>query len=107
MYRIMTANGTEIGVAEAPLYIKRGASGCFTPCAASDAIGIALDGTPYNLMGHDEITGAETVNVLEFDGGKMMTMIRQANANLDYLSMMSGVNFPEVNSGVMDGGEEV
>ena len=36
------------------------------------AIGVAVNSVPYNLVGHDEIKGAETVVVSEIDGGAVL-----------------------------------
>ena len=70
MYRIIKTNGAELGITDAPVYIKYGESGSFTPATAEDAIGVAYKSVPYNLFGHNEIEGAETVLVKEMDGGE-------------------------------------
>lgn len=69
MYRIVKQDGTELGLTDSVLYIKVGSSGCFTPCKAQDAIGVAYQSTPYNLFGHSEIEGADAVLVRECDSG--------------------------------------
>ena len=70
MYRIIkVADGAEVGITEAVNYIKIGSSGSLTTATKNDAVGIAFDSIPYNLVGHDEIEGAETVVVSEIDGG--------------------------------------
>lgn len=61
MYRIITLDGTELGMTDSVLYIKIGNSGSFTPCSVDEAIGVAFNSEPYNLVGHDEIEGAGTV----------------------------------------------
>ena len=72
MYRIISVNdGREIGVADAVTYIKVGASGSYTDASKEDATGVAVNGTPYNLMGQD-IGGKDTVIVSEFDGGALV-----------------------------------
>ena len=63
MYRIITLDGTELGMTDSVLYIKIGNSGSFTPCSVDEAIGVAFNSEPYNLVGHDEIEGAGTVVV--------------------------------------------
>ena len=69
MYRIITLDGTELGMTDSVLYIKIGNSGSFTPCSVDEAIGVAFNSEPYNLIGHNEIDGADTVVVSAVDGG--------------------------------------
>lgn len=69
MYRIIKTDGTELGITDQVTYIKFGANGCFTNAAVEDAIGVAFSSTPYNLFGHDEIEGTDTVIVSQIDGG--------------------------------------
>lgn len=69
MYRIIKIDGTELGITDSVNYIKIGAGGDFTTAAETDAIGVAFNSTPYNLMGHNIIAGAETVVVSKIDGG--------------------------------------
>lgn len=69
MYRIIKIDGTELGITDSVNYIKIGASGDFTTATETDAIGVAFNSTPYNLMGHSDIEGAETVIVSKIDGG--------------------------------------
>lgn len=70
MFRIIKIDGTELGITDSVNYIKIGEGGCFTNATASDAIGVAFNSTAYNLVGYDEIEGAETVIVSEIDGGR-------------------------------------
>ena len=66
MYRIIkVSDGTEIGVTDTIEFIRYGNSGCFVPADQKHAIGVAVNSVPYNLVGHDEIEGAETVVVSE------------------------------------------
>lgn len=77
MYRIIsTTDGRELGAVDHVTYIKVGASGSYVFADQEDAVGVSLNGTPYNLVGHDEIqeedTVAEAVIVSEFDGGALV-----------------------------------
>ena len=73
MYRIIkVSDGTEIGVTDTIEFIRYGNSGCFVPADQKHAIGVAVNSVPYNLVGHDEIEGAETVVVSEIDGGAVL-----------------------------------
>lgn len=69
MYRIIKTDGTELGITDQVTYIKFGANGCFTNATVEDAIGVAFNSTPYNLVGHNEIEEADTVVVSQIDGG--------------------------------------
>lgn len=75
MYRIINVDGTELGITDHVNYIKIGSSGCFASATQQDAIGVAFDSVAYNLVGHAEISDAETVVVSAFDGGAEMNNI--------------------------------
>lgn len=89
MYRIITTDGTELGITDSVLFIKRSAEGTFIEAPRGDATGIAFEGNPYNLLGHEDIAGVSTVILAETSLAKVM---REQKANLDYLAMMSGVD---------------
>ena len=62
MYRITSINtGANLGAVDKVVYIKIGESGDFAPATESEAIGVALNSVAYNLAGHEEIEGADTV----------------------------------------------
>lgn len=69
MYRIIKVDGTELGVTDSVNYIKIGTSGNFASATEIDAIGIAFNSEPYNLIGHNDIEGVDTVVVSKIDGG--------------------------------------
>ena len=58
MYRIIKIDGTELGITDSVNYIRY------------DAIGVAFKSVAYNLVGHEDIEGADTVVVSEIDGGQ-------------------------------------
>lgn len=68
--------------------------GSFCPATETEAIGVAVAGKPYNLSGHSDIEGAETVLVSYVDGGVFARLTAQNTANLDYLSAMTGIDLP-------------
>ena len=86
MYRIITVDGRDIGVTDDVIYIKIGDSGAYTFATPEDAIGVAYLSTPYNLLGHSDIEGAETVVVKKIDGGTEIYDIGNA------LNILLGVN---------------
>ena len=71
MYRIIKIDGTELGITDSVNYIKIGASGDLTNATETDAIGVAFNSEPYNLLGHDDIDGADTIIVSKIGSGSM------------------------------------
>lgn len=69
MFRIIKIDGTELGITDSVNYIKIGEDGCFANATSHDAIGVAFNSIAYNLIGHTDIDGAETVIVSAIDGG--------------------------------------
>lgn len=63
MYRIIRIDGVELGLTDEVHYIKYGNYGTFVSADRANAIGIAYKNVPYNLLGFNEIDGAETVLV--------------------------------------------
>ena len=55
MYRVIKTDGTELGITDSVNYIKIGASGNFASATEADAVGIAFNSEPYNLVGHNDI----------------------------------------------------
>lgn len=90
MYRIVSVTtGAEIGVVDAVNYIKVGSSGSYTPATMDDATGVAVNSVAYDLMGHDEVNGADTVLVTKFDGGTAVAE-QQRIINGLLISMLEG-----------------
>lgn len=75
MYRIIKIDGTELGITDSVNYIKIGASGDFAFAPEREAIGVAFNSVAYNLVGHSEIEGADTVVVSAIDGGAEVNSI--------------------------------
>lgn len=93
MYRITRTDGVNLGIVDEVTFIKISKNGCFIPTTEDQAIGVAVNGTPYNLIGHDKING-DTVNVVYVGGSVFVKQAMQATANLDYLCMMTGIDLP-------------
>lgn len=72
MYRVIKTDGTELGITDSVNYIKIGASGNFSSATEAEAVGIAFNSEPYNLVGHDDIEGVDTVVVAKCDGGALV-----------------------------------
>ena len=72
MFRIIKIDCTELGITDSVNYIKIGESGDYATASEQDAIGIAFNSEPYNLLGHEDIEGADTVIVSNVNGGNMV-----------------------------------
>lgn len=103
MYKF-SINGATIAIVDDPFWIRLQSNGCYGPCERIKATGVAINGTPYNLPGHD-IGGIATVDYDEIYGG---ALILKQQANIDYLSMMTGIDLPneEPEQPVLDEPEE-
>lgn len=77
MYRIIkAADGTSIGMTEAPNYIKKAANGCYNLCPEQDASGIVFAGTVYHLLDREGLEDAETVALEGTDAGVEIVELR-------------------------------
>lgn len=94
MYRIVSMDGKEIGITDKINFIRRGSSGSFITADNLTATGIAYHGKAYDLAGHEEIGGADTVTVAEIDGSAYVKAARQSAADIDYFAMMSEIELP-------------
>lgn len=72
MYRIIKIDGTELGITDSVTYIKISESGSYVNATEENAIGVAFNSEPYNLIGHDDIDGVDTVVVSKIDGGQLV-----------------------------------
>ena len=103
MVRIVSATtGETIGYTESPRYIrKHEENGCNVEACADNATGIAYKSTAYNILnsGGEVADAVDTVIVLDHDAGDTLgestNNVSAVSAKLDYLSMMSGIEFPE------------
>lgn len=76
MDRIIRIDGTELCLVDKARYIKRSDYGVFVEAERKDAIGVAVKGVVYNLLGHDEIAGADTVLVSDASTADELTAQR-------------------------------
>lgn len=96
MYRVVTTEGTELGITDSVLFIKISPEGTYIQATEDEAVGVAFESTPYNLIGHTEIKDAKTVILVETTLAQVMkeqtAMVEKFQANMDYLAMMSDVS---------------
>lgn len=69
MYKIIGADGGQLGYTEQPTYIRKSKNGCYVMCGEPDATGIAHNGTPYHLFGREVLDELDDVMVVRMDGG--------------------------------------
>lgn len=97
MYKITKSNGTELGVTDSVLFIRKSPEGTLVEASEADAVGVAFEGTAYNLPGHSEIEDADTVVLTPTTVGEYLkeqtAKWERMQAGVDYLAMMSGVDF--------------
>ena len=84
-------------ITDSVLFIKVSPEGTYIEATEDEAAGVAFEGTAYNLPGHSEIVDADTVILAPITLGEY---IKEQNekwermqAGVDYLAMMSGVDF--------------
>lgn len=87
---LFKVNGATIALVDNPNWVKVQKNGYYGLCEYPQATGVAIDSTVYNLPGHD-IGGVATVS---FDIVQNGTYMLKQEANIDYLSMMTGVELP-------------
>ena len=92
MYQIME-NGKPIAYAEEIIYIKMQDNGSYGQATFDEATGIAANGTPYHLEGRPTtgVEGLPTVTFEIIDAAQMFAKQEQMRADIDYLSVMLGV----------------
>lgn len=96
MYKIINAEGRELGMTEQPYYIRLSESGCYTPCGEKEAQGVALNGTPYHLFGRENMgEELETVLLWETDGGNIIQE-QQAVSGIVFVSLAESGGIDDV-----------
>ena len=71
MYEIRK-DGALLALTEQVNYIRLHPDGFYLLCQEAEAQGVAVAGTPYHLMGRDEMPECETVLVQETDAGRVL-----------------------------------
>lgn len=89
MYRF-SVGGSTIALSDSPIWVRRQLNGSLGQCDRTKAFGVMVGTTKYNLRGHN-IGGIATVDYEEVQGG---TYMLKQESNIDYLSMMTGIDLP-------------
>lgn len=95
MNRIIKTDGTELCLVDKARYIKRSSYGAFVEAERKDAIGVAVKGVVYNLLGHDEIAGADTVLVSDASTADELTAQRADLAEQKNVAAITFVSLAE------------
>ena len=95
MDRIIRIDGTELCLVDKARYIKRSDYGVFVEAERKDAIGVAVKGVVYNLLGHDEIAGADTVLVSDASTADELTAQRADLAEQKNVAAITFVSLVE------------
>ena len=95
MNRIIKTDGTELCLVDKARYIKRSSYGAFVEAERKDAIGVAVKGVVYNLLGHDEIAGADTVLVSDASIADELTAQRADLAEQKNVAAITFVSLAE------------
>ena len=78
MFRIIK-DGAELGLTENLNYSVQAENGCYVLCPEQNASGIVFEGTPYHLLGRDEMEGLETVSLEVTDAGAEISKANTTN----------------------------
>lgn len=78
MNRIIKTDGTELGLTDEARFIKYGNYGQYVKATRADAIGVVFNNVVYNLLGHSDISGAETVIVSNASTAEELTTQKEA-----------------------------
>ena len=94
MYEVIK-NGLIIAVVNDPVWVNKADNGCLILCDEEEATGIVVDSTLYALDIEDPMEGFDIVSATRIDAGSFAVKTNQNTANLDYLAMMTGYDFPD------------
>lgn len=72
MYQVFK-DGRVFGYIEQPIFIRLHENGSYVRTSETEAQGIAIQSTPYHLLGREDLPGAvATVGISEIDGGTVL-----------------------------------
>lgn len=79
MFKIIK-DGAQIGMTEAPNYIKKAMNGCYNLCPEPEAQGIVFSGIVYQLLGRETMEDdLDTISLEETDAGREITKAAETN----------------------------
>lgn len=109
MYRVITTDGTELGITDSVLFIKISPEGTYIEAGEAEAVGVSFNGEAYNLPGHSEIKNAKTAVLVKTSLAQIMQeqsiAAGKLQANMDYLAMMAEVDLDEPGTNKTDSKE--
>ena len=78
MYQIIKDN-TVMAYEDNPVFIRMHTNGCYVSTTEDEAQGIAIESTPYHILGREELPGAvATVMIVKVDGGIIVAEQKRA-----------------------------
>ena len=81
-------NGMVLTRAETPNYIRQHPKGFYYLCDKEDAMGVAVNGTPYSFT-EGGMSNCEVVQLVECDAGKILhEQILQLNSLIDTVDIL-------------------
>lgn len=83
---VFKANGEVIGYSTTPNYIKFMDNGCYGLCKEEEAVGVAVEGTPYRLDGK-EFNNLPVAEVEEIEDHEFFMSIKDMQAALNLLGV--------------------
>lgn len=90
MFKIIK-DGAQIGMTEAPNYIKKAMNGCYNLCPEPEAQGIVFSGIVYQLLGRETMEDdLDTISLEETDAGREITKAAETNGIMFVTSTESG-----------------
>ena len=104
MYKVIKVETeTLLTIAEGLNYINLADNGCFVLCDESAAIGVAIDGTVYHILGRNKLTDdAEDVIILQFDTGGWAMTTNKALNDIDALNVDQEYRLTLIELGITD-----
>lgn len=69
MYQVIKDNMV-MAYVDSPVFIRMHTNGCYVAATEDEAQGIAIQSTPYHILGREDLPGAvATVMTVKIDGG--------------------------------------
>ena len=75
MYQVIKDN-TVMAYVDDPVFIRMHTNDCYVPVTEDKAQGIAIQSTPYHILGREELPGA--VATVKVDGGLLVAEQKRA-----------------------------
>lgn len=108
MYKIKSTSSGDLGMTEAPTYVRKTSNGCFAICPEpAKAQGIVFGGVVYNLLGCepmedvsetvvlDEVDASSEIAALQQTSRQQVSMTAQTNAATKLYVQANAISIPD------------